>query len=93
MSDYEVTLVNNKMSEFYVKFKGPAESECAGTRGLRVPRESGRVKLGVKRPGPAGPPPDIRSRDCDVISQGCGAIGAAMSPSTPPMRPPAPNQS
>ena len=27
MSDYQVTLVNNKMSEFFVKFYGPAESE------------------------------------------------------------------
>lgn len=27
MSDYEVTLVNNKMSEFFVKFRGPTESE------------------------------------------------------------------
>lgn len=29
MSDYEVTLVNGKMSEFFIKFKGPAESESA----------------------------------------------------------------
>lgn len=29
MSDYQVTLVNNKMSEFYVKFKGPAETPFA----------------------------------------------------------------
>ncbi len=28
MSDYQVTLVNNKMSEFFVKFYGPVESEC-----------------------------------------------------------------
>lgn len=28
MSDYEVTLVNGKMSEFFVKFKGPVESKC-----------------------------------------------------------------
>ncbi len=27
MSDYQVTLVNNKMSEFFVKFYGPTESE------------------------------------------------------------------
>lgn len=27
MSDYQVSLVNNKMSEFFVKFYGPAESE------------------------------------------------------------------
>lgn len=26
MSDYEVNLVNDSMQEFYVKFKGPAES-------------------------------------------------------------------
>jgi hypothetical protein len=26
MSDYQVTLVNNKMSEFFVKFHGPVES-------------------------------------------------------------------
>ncbi|KAK1921582.1 ubiquitin-conjugating enzyme/RWD-like protein [Papiliotrema laurentii] len=29
MSDYEVTLVNNKMSEFYVRFHGPAETPFA----------------------------------------------------------------
>ncbi|WVQ83343.1 ubiquitin-conjugating enzyme E2 8 [Cryptococcus sp. DSM 104549] len=29
MSDYEVTLVNNKMSEFFVKFHGPAETPFA----------------------------------------------------------------
>lgn len=29
MSDYEVNLVNDSMQEFYVKFKGPAESESA----------------------------------------------------------------
>lgn len=34
MSDYEVTLVNNKMSEFFVKFKGPAESESDHWSGL-----------------------------------------------------------
>jgi hypothetical protein len=28
MSDYQVTLVNNKMNEFFIKFYGPAESEC-----------------------------------------------------------------
>ena len=27
MSDYEVTLVNDNMQEFYVRFKGPDESE------------------------------------------------------------------
>ena len=27
MSDYEVNLVNDNMQEFYVKFKGPAESK------------------------------------------------------------------
>jgi hypothetical protein len=27
MSDYEVTLVDGKMNEFYVSFKGPQESE------------------------------------------------------------------
>lgn len=32
MSDYQVTLVNNKMSEFFVKFHGPAESESASKR-------------------------------------------------------------
>jgi len=26
MSDYEVTLVNDNMQEFYVRFKGPEES-------------------------------------------------------------------
>jgi len=27
MSDYEVTLVNDNMQEFYVIFKGPSESK------------------------------------------------------------------
>lgn len=27
MSDYEVTLVNDNMQEFYVRFHGPVESE------------------------------------------------------------------
>ena len=27
MSDYEVTLVNDSMQEFYVRFYGPAESK------------------------------------------------------------------
>jgi len=27
MSDYEVTLVNDNMQEFYVRFKGPEESK------------------------------------------------------------------
>lgn len=26
MSDFDVTLVNDSMNEFYLKFKGPAES-------------------------------------------------------------------
>ena len=26
MSDYEVTLVNDNMQEFYIRFNGPAES-------------------------------------------------------------------
>jgi len=30
MSDYEVTLVNNNMSEFYVRFKGPDETPFTG---------------------------------------------------------------
>ncbi|GAA5906354.1 E2 ubiquitin-conjugating protein UBC8 [Sporobolomyces salmoneus] len=30
MSDYEVNLVNDNMQEFYVKFKGPAETPFAG---------------------------------------------------------------
>jgi len=40
MSDYEVTLCNNKMSEFYVKFKGPAET----------PFEKGVWKIRVELP-------------------------------------------
>jgi len=27
MSDYEVTLINDNMQEFYVSFKGPQESK------------------------------------------------------------------
>jgi len=30
MSDYEVTLVNDNMQEFYVSFKGPSETPFAG---------------------------------------------------------------
>jgi ubiquitin-conjugating enzyme E2 H len=30
MSDYEVTLVNDNMSEFYVRFKGPDETPFQG---------------------------------------------------------------
>jgi len=30
MSDYEVTLVNDNMQEFYVRFKGPAETPFEG---------------------------------------------------------------
>lgn len=37
MSDYQVTLVNNKMNEFFVKFYGPAESESCYT-GYEVER-------------------------------------------------------
>ena len=29
MSDYEVTLVNDNMQEFYVRFKGPEDSTLA----------------------------------------------------------------
>ena len=31
MSDYEVTLVNDNMQEFYVRFKGPEESKRGRT--------------------------------------------------------------
>ena len=36
MSDYEVTLVNDNMQEFYVRFHGPqeSESECAVRAGV-----------------------------------------------------------
>lgn len=27
MSDYEITLINDSMQEFYVRFHGPQESE------------------------------------------------------------------
>src|SRR6186713_1909772 len=30
MSDYEVTLVNDNMQEFYVRFKGPEETPFSG---------------------------------------------------------------
>jgi ubiquitin-conjugating enzyme E2 H len=40
MSDYEVTLVNDNMQEFYVRFKGPEESKHGHTldRSLRATR-------------------------------------------------------
>lgn len=40
MSDYEVTLVNDNMQEFYVIFKGPTESKSMiflGTNGPLIP--------------------------------------------------------
>ena len=35
MSDYEVTLVNDNMQEFYVRFKGPEESETDTDNGVQ----------------------------------------------------------
>lgn len=29
MSDYEITLINDSMQEFYVRFHGPQESESS----------------------------------------------------------------
>jgi ubiquitin-conjugating enzyme E2 H len=40
MSDYEVTLVNDNMQEFYVRFKGPEESKYTITANDRVVSES-----------------------------------------------------
>ena len=44
MSDYQVTLVNNQMNEFFVKFFGPKESRSMISRtlagnSLRIMRE------------------------------------------------------
>lgn len=39
MSDYEVTLVNDNMQEFYVRFKGPEESMS----NLKVEQEGGKL--------------------------------------------------
>ena len=59
MSDYEVTLINDNMQEFYVAFKGPTESKCnAMSRRLRVvadcsrtaPFQGGRWKVHVELP-------------------------------------------
>ena len=36
MSDYEVTLVNDSMQEFYVKFYGPAESDLLSLPAPRI---------------------------------------------------------
>ena len=36
MSDYEVTLVNDNMQEFYVIFKGPTESKATICLGCGV---------------------------------------------------------
>jgi ubiquitin-conjugating enzyme E2 H len=41
MSDYEVTLINDNMQEFYVSFKGPQESKehfCYGQLICHIPR-------------------------------------------------------
>jgi len=40
MSDYEVTLVNDNMQEFYVKFKGPVESEYSSLIAVKLYRSS-----------------------------------------------------
>ena len=40
MSDYEVTLVNDNMQEFYVKFKGPVESEYSSSIAVNLHRSS-----------------------------------------------------
>jgi len=57
MSDYEVTLVNDNMREFYVRFHGPPESESLrvlATRAnnhisqLRLQAEYGRYTLSCK---------------------------------------------
>lgn len=37
MSDYEVTLVNDNMQEFYVIFKGPTESKSMNFLGINGP--------------------------------------------------------
>lgn len=34
MSDHEVTLVNDSMQEFFVRFHGPAESESSDADAL-----------------------------------------------------------
>ena len=34
MSDYEVSLVNDSMSEFHVRFYGPEESKQLGCGGM-----------------------------------------------------------
>lgn len=56
MSDYEVTLVNDNMQEFYVSFKGPSESEH-----LAIPRishigESSNMHRSTVRRGPMESP-------------------------------------
>jgi ubiquitin-conjugating enzyme E2 H len=55
MSDYEVTLVNDNMQEFYVRFKGPEESKYAGVLVLQrrlttAPFEGGIWKIHVELP-------------------------------------------
>ena len=37
MSDYEVTLVNDNMQEFYVRFHGPEESVLVQALATRIP--------------------------------------------------------
>lgn len=36
MSDYEVTLVNDNMQEFYVRFQGPSDSKAYDMKSLQV---------------------------------------------------------
>lgn len=49
MSDYEVTLVNDNMQEFYVRFFGPAESALSVVLALLV------LSQRIRFPPPRGP--------------------------------------
>lgn len=47
MSDFDVNLVNDSMSEFYVKFKGPTESKCFCLLPFAVLENSAHVPVGI----------------------------------------------
>jgi hypothetical protein len=45
MSDYEVTLVNDNMREFYVRFHGPSESESLRVLAARADIHISQLRL------------------------------------------------
>lgn len=56
MSDYEVTLVNDNMQEFFVRFHGPQESESEVYELPGAGGQEGRAGLVIAEAGPGRSP-------------------------------------